>query len=111
MKTTFYVTLDVRDDGTKVWVAKCHRCDAVIVGEQCAPITIVTASEHIPSSQIATLNREVRRAWEEARKTGNPIVVPYPYLEVSTVPDHGLQRALDAHVDNCTKGKTNGEEG
>ena len=34
MKSHFNVVLDVRDDGTKVWSAKCLRCDAVLVGEQ-----------------------------------------------------------------------------
>jgi hypothetical protein len=97
----FNIVLDTRDDGTKVWSAKCLRCDAVIVGESAHSIPIVKILVPIPPSQMEQVRRQVRDAWEMARKTGNPVVLPDNTVEVESLPDHGLQRALDAHIDSC----------
>jgi hypothetical protein len=101
MKSTFMVTLDTRDDGTKVWVAKCQRCDAMLVGESAHSIPIVKVVVPVPPSQMEQFRRQVTAAWELARKTGNPVVLPDRTVEIEPMPDHGLQRALDAHVENC----------
>lgn len=101
MKFHFNIVLDTRDDGTRVFTAKCLRCDAVIVGEVNTNIPVVQATTHVPPQAIPTLNRQVRAGWIDAKKNGVPFVIPNPDFEVITLPDHGLQVALDAHVDVC----------
>ena len=105
MKTEFNVVLDTREDGTKVWSAKCRRCDAVLVGEQAHEVPIIQVKRHMPASQFEDFVRQLRKKWEEARKTGTPVAMlgDEDDIEVITLPDHGLQRALDAHVEVCSK--------
>lgn len=108
MKSHWNVVLDQREDGTKVWTAKCLKCDAVLVGEHAHPVPIIKVigpPDHPPMSPIAmdSLRRQAVKSWEDARKTGNPIVVPDHRIEILTIPDHGLQRALDAHSEACSK--------
>lgn len=97
------VVLDEREDGTKVWSAKCLRCDAVLVGEHAHPIPVVTLEDNVPPSQFDNLRRQLKTAWEKSRATGEPIIVPDRSITISTIPDHGLQRALDAHSEACSK--------
>lgn len=101
MKFHFNVVFDTRDDGTRVWSAKCLHCDAVIVGEVSSDVPVIQATENVPPSAIGTLNRQVKHAWLDAKKTGTPFVIPNPHFEVITLPDHGLQRAIDAHIEAC----------
>lgn len=103
MKFQFNVVLDTRDDGTRVFTAKCPRCDVVIVGEVATGIPVVQAKHHFAPSQVGTLTKNVQRAWLDAKERGVPFVVPTPDFEVVTLPDHGLQHALDAHIEKCGK--------
>lgn len=103
MKFHFNIVLDSRDDETRVFTAKCLRCDMVIVGEVATNVPVLQATQHVPPAHISALNRQVRLGWLEAKKSGTPFVIPSPDYELITLPDHGLQRALDAHIEICAK--------
>ena len=101
MKSHFNIVLDTRDDGTRVWSAKCLRCDAVLVGESAPPIPIVEFTRPYPPVTLEAARKQLHTLWERSRKTGAPLVLPYDTVEIVTMPDHGLQRALDAHCEAC----------
>lgn len=102
-KPTFNVMLDTRDDGTRVFTAKCFHCDAVIVGEATSWAPVVQAMNHLPPQQQQKLPSEVRKAWLAAKEGGFPFTLPSPDLAIVTWPNHGLQHALDAHIEKCPK--------
>lgn len=101
MKANFNIVLDTRDDGVKVWMAKCLRCDAVIVGESAGDVPVLKSLTYLAPAQVTAINKQARSAWLDAKKNGVPFVIPTPDFELVTLPDHGLQRALDAHVEAC----------
>lgn len=105
MKTKFSLVFDVREDGTKVWVAECQGCGSLLVGERYPQVTLVKLAEHSPpvsSVQFDGIKQQVRVAWEQARRTGNPIVVADNRFVVESINDNGdLQRALEAHSESC----------
>lgn len=105
MKTKFSLVFDVREDGTKVWAAECQRCGGMVVGELYPQVTLVKLAPGSPPlspSQFDQLRQMLRRAWDEARRTGTPIVIADDRFVVESVNDHGdVQRALEAHAEKC----------
>jgi hypothetical protein len=102
----FDLKFDDRDDGTKVWAARCQDCDALLVGERYPQVTVVRVDESVPPAQFEQLKRMAAAAWDNARKTGHPVVVGDHRIVVDKTVDHGdLQRALEAHADACLRSK------
>ncbi len=95
--------LDTRDDGTRVFTAKCFHCDKVIVGDASSWAPVVQAVNPIPPNQQQRIPGEVRKAWLSAKEGGYPFTLPTPDLAIVTWPDHGLQHALNAHIEACPK--------
>jgi len=103
--TKFDLVFADRDDGTKVWSAKCHGCESVIVGER-SPQVVVLRAEMLTVFEFDRLKIMIREAWDAARKSGYPIAIPDPRIKLESVVDHGdLQRALEAHAGACPKRK------
>lgn len=104
-RTQFGLTFDEREDGTKVWTAKCWNCETMLMGERNPPVTVISlreGAEPLPPSQFDQFKFMVNKAWEHARSTGRPIVVGDDRFEVKSVPDNSdLQRALEAHAESC----------
>lgn len=99
METQFYLVFSEREDGQKVWTARCLGCDAQLVGERSPAVVLLGVKGDVPPAQFETFKQTVRRAWDEARKSGSPIVYSNNMLNLAEVHTHGdLQRALEAHV-------------
>jgi len=102
MKTKFGLLFAERDDGTKVWSAECQDCGTVLVGERYPQVTVLRVDKSLPPAQFEQLKRMAAAAWENARKSGHPVVIGDPRVTVELTFDHGdLQRALEAHADGC----------
>jgi hypothetical protein len=100
--TKFYLVFDEREDGAKVWTARCGACDVQLVGERAREVTVLTVSKDVPPSQFEAFKQRVRHAWDEARKTGHPIAISDSSVKITKVPDRdGLERALEAHAEIC----------
>lgn len=111
MKAEFRLLFDERDDGTKVWSAKCQGCGTALVGELYPPVTVVSLRpDSAPLFEpVDSVRFMIKKAWETARAAGTPIFIPDDRFVVSTVPDSGdLQRALEAHQGCCPASKLAG---
>lgn len=101
MKMSFGLVFNERDDGVKVWSAECQGCGVSLFGERVSQVTVVRADVH--PVQFYQLKKMVALAWDDAKKTGHPIVINHPDIKVESVHDHGdLQRALEAHAEVCS---------
>lgn len=101
MKTSFGLTFSERDDGVKVWSAECQGCGALLFGERVSQVTVVRTAGH--PGRFKELKEMAALAWDNAKRTGHPIVIGGPDIKVESVHDHGdLQRALEAHVEVCS---------
>lgn len=105
MKMKFGLMFDARDDGTKVWAAECQKCGALLVEERYPQVTVVAlvpGAEPIPLSQFTEVRQRIHHAWDQARRTGNPIVIMDDRFMIASTNDCGdLQRALEAHAESC----------
>lgn len=102
MKTKFSLVFSERDDGTKVWAAECQGCGELLVGERYPQVTVLRVSSGMSTPQFEQLMRMAAATWDSARKSGHPVVIGDPRIEVEKTVDHGdLQRALETHADAC----------
>jgi len=100
MSRKFDLTLDERDDGTKVWSAECLKCGRIIVGERNQPVTVISVDDHIPESQFSKLKEALSAAWDQAVASGRPII--HGKGVTFKTHDHGsMQRAIESHVGVC----------
>ncbi len=103
MRSQFDLRFDDREDGTKVWAARCIDCDATLVGERYPQVSILRVNiDDMPPSQFDQLKKAADAAWKHARENGTPVIIGDHRIVIDKTVDHGdLQRALEAHAESC----------
>ena len=91
--------------GAVTWSATCERCGAELDVDAGTAVTLVRAV-NIPREQFAAFAEEVQRRWEEASRTGRPIVAMAEHVDVQQqLAPTTLDRALADHARACPSAK------